>query len=267
MPVQNMIVLFDESGTPAISNDQRTDWFIGVGVAYEQSDEKSIFTKCESDFGLANSKPLKNDRIGTSRVIRIANLLSGLPSSVYVSAVNTANPTLRNIIVKYESFGAKARRTFRQIRKRPIPQIIHSHVLDHCLFNLITGYFEENESDAAFTIFIDDWSIPENDIDISLDHRAKSLYEKISPLCANFTKGRLVSIAPLELLNQDSVRKRFVDGVASTFNRAYLNPNSNKYSIKAAEVLKKCKRAQCGDATEHSIKLMQRMMKGAPDRG
>ncbi|MEA3348945.1 MAG: hypothetical protein U9Q39_07820, partial [Pseudomonadota bacterium] len=35
---------------------------------------------------------------------------------------------------------------------------------------------------------------------------------------------------------------------ASTFNRAYLNPNSKKYSIEAAEVLKKCKRAQCGDA-------------------
>jgi hypothetical protein len=28
MPVKNMVVLFDETGTPAISNDQRTDWFI-----------------------------------------------------------------------------------------------------------------------------------------------------------------------------------------------------------------------------------------------
>ncbi|NVM23901.1 MAG: hypothetical protein HWN68_19245 [Desulfobacterales bacterium] len=267
MPVKNMVVLFDESGTPAISNDQRTDWFIGVGVAYQQSDEKSIFARCEADFGLSNSKPLKNYRIGTSRVIRMAKLLTGLPLSVYVSAVNTANPTLRNIIIKYESFGAKARRNFRQIRKRPIPQIIHSHVLDHCLFNIITGYFEEDGSDAAFTVFIDDWSIPENDIYISLEHRAKSLYEKISPLCANFTKGRLVSIAPLELLNKDSVRKRFVDGVASTFNRAYLNPNNKKYSICAVEVLKNCKRAQCGEATQHSINIMQRVMKGAPDGG
>ncbi|MCJ7604222.1 MAG: hypothetical protein MUO63_22320 [Desulfobulbaceae bacterium] len=267
MPVINMVVLFDESGTPAIINDQRTDWFIGVGVTYQQSDEKSIFAKCDADFGLSNSKPLKNDRIGTSRVIRMANLLAGLPLFIYVSAVNTANPTLRNIIIKYESFGAKARQNFRQIRKRPIPQIIHSHVLDHCLFNLITGYFEEYESDAAFAIFIDDWSIPENDIDISLEHRAKSLYGKISPLCANFTKGRLVSIAPLELLNKDSDRKRFVDGVASTFSRAYLNPNNNKYSIEAVEVLKKCKRAQCGDATQHSIDIMQKVMKGAPVRG
>ena len=260
-----MVVLFDESGTPAISNDQRTDWFIGVGVAYQQSDEKSIFARCGADFGLSNSKPLKNDRIGTSRVIRMANLLAGLPLSVYVSALNTANPTLRKIIVKYESFCAKARRNFRQIRKRPIPQIIHSHVLDHCLFNLITGYFEEDGSDAAFAVFIDDWSIPENDIYISLKLRANSLYKNISPLCANFKKGRLVSIAPLELLDKDSARKRFVDGVASTFNRVYLNLNNNKYSVEAVEVLKKCKRAQFGDVTQDSIEIMQRVMNGAPN--
>jgi hypothetical protein len=215
MPVKNMIVLFDESGTPTISNNQRTDWFIGVGVTYQESNENGIFTKCKADFGLSNIKPLKNDRIHTSRVIRMANLLANLPLSIYVSAVNTANPTLRNIVSKYESFGEKTRQNFRQIRKRPIPQIIHSHVLDHCIFNLITGYFEKYGSDAEFVIFIDDWSIPENDIEISLGHRAKSLHEKISKLCSKFKKGRLVKIAPFELLNKDSDRKRFVDGVAS----------------------------------------------------
>lgn len=268
MPVKNMVVLFDESGTPAISNDQRTDWFLGVGVAYQQSDEKSIFGKCDADFGLSNSKPLKNYRIGTSRVIRMANLLAGLPLSIYVSAVNKANPTLRDVIGKYEPFGAKARQISRKIRKRPIPQIIHSLVLDHCLFNLITGYFEEYGGDAAFAIFIDDWSIPQNDIDISLEHRAKSLYEKVSLLFSEFKKGTLITIAPLQLMDRDSDRKRFVDGVASTFNKAYLNPNNKKYSIETVEALKKCKRAQFGDATQHLIDIMQRrVMNKAPDRG
>ena len=59
MAAKNMVALFDESGTPAISFDQRTDWFIGVGVTYEQSDEDVIFAKAKADFGLANSKPLK----------------------------------------------------------------------------------------------------------------------------------------------------------------------------------------------------------------
>ncbi len=179
MAAKNMVVLFDESGTPAISFDQRTDWFIGVGVTYEQSDEGVIFSKGKDDFGLANSKPLKNHRITNSRAVSIAKLLADLPVSIYVSSVNTANPTLRKIIVDYECFGEKARRKFRQARKRPIAQIFHSHILDHCLFNLITGYFNAVGDDAAFAVFIDDWSIPESDIDISLRHTVISLYEKI----------------------------------------------------------------------------------------
>jgi len=267
MAAKNLIVLFDESGTPVISFDQRTDWFIGVGVTYEQSDEDVIFYKGKADFGLANSKPLKNDRITNSRAVSIAKLLAHLPVSIYVSSVNTANPTLREIIVDYEFFGEKARRKFRQARKRPIAQIIHSHVRDHCLFNLITGYFNAGGDDAAFAVFIDDWSIPENDIDISLRHSAKSLYEKIARVCEEFAQGRLVSIAPFELLNRDSSRKRLVDLVASTFSRAYLKPNNQKYSREAADILQQSGRAHCSDATQHLIKIMQAVMTRASDKG
>lgn len=267
MAAKNMVVLFDESGTPAISNDQRTDWFIGVGVAYEQSNEEIIFSKCKADFGLTNSKPLKNDRITNTRVVRIAKVLEDLPMSIYVTVVNTANPILRKIIVDYECFGEKIREKFRQIRKRPIPQIIHSHVLDHCLFNLITGYFEEGGSDAGFAVFIDNWSTPENDINISLGHRATSLYEKISSLCSRFTKGRLVSIAPLELLIEDSNRKRFVDVVASIFSRSYLKPNNQKYSRELIEMIQECGSAHFIDATQYSINIMQAVMRGTPGKG
>jgi hypothetical protein len=89
MVAKNMVVLFDESGIPAISNDQRTDWFLRVGVAYEQSDEETIFSKCEADFGLANSQPLKNDRITNSRAVNIAKLLADLPVSIYVSSTQS----------------------------------------------------------------------------------------------------------------------------------------------------------------------------------
>ncbi len=267
MPVKKMIILFDESGTPSINNDERTDWFIGVGVAYQQSDEKSIFTKCDADFGLSNSKPLKNGRIGASRVKRMANLLTDLPLSVFVSAINTANPTLRNVIVKYELFGEKARRKFRKIRKRPIPQIIHSHVLNQCLFKLITEHFEKDRKDASFEIFIDDWSMPENDINILIKYRVQVLHQEISKLCDSFSMGHLISIAPLKLLSKDSDRKRFADGMASIFSRKYLNPNNNKYSNDGVEVLKKCPKVQFGDMTQHSIDNMKRVMSEATGRG
>lgn len=267
MAAKNMVVLFDESGTPSVSFDQRTDWFIGVGVTYEQSDEDVIFSKGKADFGLANSKPLKNDRITNSRALNIAKLLADLPVSIYVSTVNTANPTFREIIVDYESFGEKARWKFRRARKRPIAQIIHPQIRDHCLGNLIMDYFNAGGDDAAFAVFIDDWSIPEPDIDISLRDSAKSLYEKISCLCEDFDQGRLVSIAPFELLNADNNRKRFVDLVASTFSRAYLKTNNQKYSREAADILQKSGRAHCSDATQHLIKIMQAVMTRAPGKG
>jgi hypothetical protein len=267
MAAKNMVVLFDESGTPAISFDQRTDWFIGVGVTYEQSNEDIIFSKSKVDFGLANSKPLKNHNITNSRAVSIAKLLAGLPVSIYVSSVNTANPILREIIVDYECFGEKARWEYRQARKRPIPQIIHSHILDHCLFNLITGYFEAGGDDASYAVFIDDWSIPKSDIDVFLRHRAISLYEKISPLCEDFAYGRLISIAPLELLIRDNNRKRFIDVVASIFSRAYLKRDNQKYSREAANILQQCGKACCSDATQHSIDIMQAVMTRVPGKG
>lgn len=267
MTTKNMVILFDESSEPVISDDYRTDWFIGVGVAYEKSDEEIIFSKSKAHFGLMNSKPLKNDRISNNRVIKIIKVLEDLPVSIYVSGVNTANPILRKVIGDYECFGEKNRLKFRKVRKRPIPQIIHSQVLDHCLFNLIVSYFEDRGSEAAFDVFIDNLSIPENDIYISLEHRATSMFNKIWSLCSDFAQGRLISIAPLELLSKDSSRKRFVDVVASTFNKAYLKPNYKKYSIEIVEILKKYKRAQCGDATQHSINIMQALMKGALGKG
>ena len=54
------------------------------------------------------------------------------------------------------------------------------------------------------------FSNPKNDIDISLVNRSSSLFDKISKLNKIFAKGRLVSVAPLELLNRDSNRRRIV---------------------------------------------------------
>jgi len=263
----DMVALFDESGTPGIGFDQRTEWFIGVGVRYELAKEDVIFSKATADFGLANTKPLKNDRITNTRAISIAKLLADLPANIYVSSVNTADPIFREIIVAYERFGEKARRKFRQARKRPIAQIIHSHVRDHCLYNLITGHFNEGGDDAAFAVFIDDWSIPERDIDISLRYSARSLHEKISRDCEEFGQGRLLSIAPFELLNADSSRKRFIDLIASTFSRAYLKTNNEKYSRDAADILEESGRAHCSDATQHLIRIMQAVMARAPGPG
>lgn len=267
MAPKKMVVLFDESGTPAISNDPRTDWFLGVGVVYEQSDEEFIFSKGEAVFGLAKTKPLKNNQISNSHAVRIAELLADLPVSIYVSSLDTANPILHQIIADYECYSNEARLKVRGIRGRPIAQIIYFHVRDHCIFNTIVGHFEARGGDAAFAVFTDDWSIPENDIEIALDHSATSLCKTISQHVARLSEARLDSIAPFELLTKDNSRKRFVDVVASIFSRAYLRTNDEKYSREAADILQECRRAHCTDATQHSIDLMQEVMKQGPREG
>ena len=264
MAGKDVTVLFDESGTPKIGNCDRTDWFLGVAVRYDQSAENQIFFKCTKEFGLSNTKPLKNDRIGNSRAIRIAKLLAGLPVSIFVSGLNTADPEYREVIADYARLGNKAREEFREVRERPIAQFMHSRVLDHCLFHLITDYFEAGRGDAAFSVFIDNWSIPQSDVEIYLGHRANSLKSHISSLCRKFHSGRPVSIARLHLLVEDSFRKRFVDVVASVLSRKYVKSDNSKYSREPMDILETCGRAHFGDETGNSIHIVKGMMKTFP---
>lgn len=260
-----MTVLFDESGTPEIGNNDRTDWFLGVAVRYDRSAENEIFSECRNEFGLSNTKPRKNDRIKNSRATRIAELLANLPVSMFVSGVNTADPEYREIIVEFERFGNKTRAQYRpESRQRPIAQIIHSQVLDHCLFHSITDHFEARNEDAAFSVFIDNWSIPEDDVEIYLELRARSLNGQISTLCTKYHSGQPTSIARLQLLVEDSVRKRFIDVVTSILSRKYLKSDSLKYSREPTDILERRRKAQFGDATGSSIRIMQGMMETSP---
>ena len=261
MATKDMTVLFDESGTPQIVGKYRNEWFLGCGVWYEQLAETEIFARCNEAVGLSKNKPMKNHRISIDRVIRIARILTGLPLSIYVSGIDTTDPEFRKIVKNYKRFGRKTRAIHRpEVRDRSIAQVIHSHVLDHCLFHSISGYFEAGGGDAAFSVFIDNWSIPTEDVETYLDYRATSLNQSISTLCDEYHSGQPNSIARLQLLVEDSPRKRFVDVVTSVFSRAYLNADNPKYSLEPANILQACGKVQCGDATEYSIDLMQAMM-------
>ena len=264
MAAGDVIVLFDESGTPEIGNNDRTDWFLGVVVRYDHSAENEIFFKCTKEFGLSNTKPAKNASIGCSRAIRIAKLLAGLPLSIFVSGVRIANPEYCKTIVDYARLGNIARKEHRQIRERPIAQIIHSHTLDHCLFHSITDFFEAGARDSQFYVHIDNWSIPQNDVEINLELRARLLNGHISTLCAKYHSGQPKSIARLQLLIEDSSRKRFVDVVTSVLSRNYLKTDDPKYSREPTDILERCGKAQFGDATGSSIRIMQEMMKTFP---
>lgn len=156
MATKDVTVLFDESGTPQIVGKYRNEWFLGCGVIYEQSAEIEIFARCSEAVGLCKNKPMKNHRISIDRVIRIARILTDLPLTIYVSGIDTTDPEFRRIVKDYMRFGRKTRAIHRpEVRDRSIGQIIHSHVLDHCLFHSIADYFESGGSDAHVSLFID----------------------------------------------------------------------------------------------------------------
>lgn len=260
MATKDVTVLFDESGTPEIGNNDRTDWFLGVAVRYDQSAESEIFSKCTHEFGLSNTRPLKNDRIKNSRAIRIAELLAALPLSIFVSGVNTADPEYREIIVDYVRLGNMARKQFRHVGERPIAQTMHSQLIDHCLFHSIMDCFEGGGGDAEFSVYIDNWSIPQSDVGIYLGDRAMSLDSHISSFCDRHHFGQPKAIARLQLLVEDSVRKRFVDVTTSVLTRKYLKSHNRKYTREPTDILEKCGKAQFGDATGSSIRIMQDTM-------
>jgi hypothetical protein len=250
-----MIVLFDESGTPTINNDSRADWFLGVSVRYEEFDEEIIFKKSRDIFYLSKSSPVKNDGINDSRATKMAELLIDLPLHICVSKIDLSNSVFREHITSYESFGNIARSTYRNIRNRPIAQIIHTHMLDHCLFNTIESHVNIRNEELIFKIFIDNWSAPKNDFNILLEYRALSLQKQISSL-----KNKAITVHPIELLIHDSNKKRFIDSIASIVSRAYLKESNNKYCPNYENILRQSKKYTDEDATQYSINLMQRMM-------
>lgn len=255
-----MILLFDESGTPSIVTDPRTDFFIGVGVVYDSSHEQVIFSRCKIELGLEKPKPLKNDRIGKTRAVRIAQVLSELPLSIYVSTVNIADPEYQATLGAYEVFGNRARENYRGVGRRPIAQIIHTYVVDHCLYHAITGHFEAGGNDAVLSPFIDDWSIPQCDVGIYLEQRSASLQKQIASLRDWYDGRHPIRVAPIRLLSADDNRKRFIDVTTSVFSRAYLKTSNPKYDVEPALILKQSGKALFTDATGFSIGTMQRMM-------
>jgi hypothetical protein len=155
--MKNLEILFDEHGTPTFKKERETDWFLGVAVTYDLNHQSEIFNKCDKLFGMSNKSGIKNDKISVTRATEIAKLVVQIPIHIFIGSINLSLPVLQEIIQLYEELGNVLREKHRQIRGRPINQILHSHILYECLFHSITNYVESNQSDSEFSIYIDDW--------------------------------------------------------------------------------------------------------------
>jgi hypothetical protein len=228
---QDLILLFDECGTPSFRLKAERQYFLGVSVRYAQAEENGILEACNDAAGLSNKSPKKNDQLGVSTALHLARVLSGQPVAIYARYVDLRNSDLRKVIEDYGEAGNRVRMAIRAkheagVRPRKTAQILHCHMLYHCLFEPVLDLIQVCEY-PLFSVhpFIDAWSIPLCDKELYLNGRSESMQEQVNKLLEREKKQGFIAVKPVIPLENSSVppllkRKRLVDAVTSTISRS-----------------------------------------------
>jgi len=263
MSSEKIIVLFDEYGTPTLRNDRENKVFIGVATCYKNSDELNIFYEISELIGLQNNRPLKNNRITAERAIEIAKKIKQLPIFYVVVTIDLSNTDLIETVTEYQHISNQIRKKERNIKERPVAQIIHSKILSNCLFESITLCLENSQDLKTFEIFIDAWSIPAKDVPLYLNFRTESLSRHISDLFPN------VTVQHIQLLEEDTKRKRFIDSVTSVVCRKYYPASNARFTSIPFDILftNNSIRSISVDITEKEITIMGKMLNEIKQNG
>lgn len=257
---RQIIVLFDEQGTPTFGPKRDTDWFLGVAVVYDLEKEKEIFTACDALFGLAKTRPLKNNQISNSRAEQISDLVIELPIQIVVKSVNLADNEFQQVLTLYEQRGNELRKKYRQVGERNIAQILHSQILIETVFTSIIYYMERHLVSSSIAVHVDHWSFPRDDIEIHLNNWPKGIQRDVNSFYEKQGPDLNVRIAPISLMNQDSPRKRFVDVITSVVSRSFLRENSVRFSRVPLQILFAKEVNRYEDITQASIDFIRGLM-------
>ncbi len=256
---KHVVVLFDEQGTPTFRTDRETDVFLGMAALYDLSDEDSIFKTSDALFGLSNSKPLRNTNISVERVNKITELLTNLPVQLVISIVNLSDSEFQQNVELHEELGNQLRPRHRNVRVRPLAHIMHTAILDECIFQSICNYSERTQQNSIFSIHIDDWSIPAADIEIYLKERTQSFESKINGLFQDHNFQFQIRVPPISLLNEDNERKRFIGVLASVISRSFMHREDERYSEKPISLIVNGNTHTYVDITKKAIGIFRKV--------
>lgn len=261
MPEKNIdrqvMVLFDEQGTPTFGPDRERDRFLGVAVTYDLTDEKGIFSTCDEVFGLSNQRPLKNNRISNSRAERISALVTQLPIQTIVRSVNLADDEFQQGLTIYEQLGNQLRARHRQVGERNIAQILYSQILVETVFTSVIHYMERHQASSTISVHVDHWSFPRDDAAIHLKDWPKGIQGDVNSFYEEHGPDLNVRIAPISLMKQDSLRKRFVDVITSVVSRSFLREGSVRFSQVPLQTLLTNDVNRYEDITQSSIDFIR----------
>jgi len=170
-------------------------------------------------------------------VLKTATLLSRLNLLIDIFYLDLGNKDLQNTVKLYEEFGNVFREKYRGERHRPSAQILYSHLLEHTLFSSISHFLELNQISSKFSVFIDNWAIPSCDTNIILKDTSKLITQKNNEICHQFFPGVSTICDDIELLVNDSSRKRFIDVLTSVVSRNFLEDVNPKYFKSIEQIL------------------------------
>jgi len=224
-----LIVLFDEQGSPTFRDDREREYFLGVAVSYLKSNESQIFIDCDKDFGLSKNKVLKNTVISNTRAKNIAQKFSSLPIQLTVASMKLGDTNLQRAVSLYRDFGNILRTRHRRIRNRPIAQILYPQIFNHAVFSAVSNFIYQNPYVKIVNIFIDNWSFSPNDTVIALDYNKKVFQKVIKIVLEKLEINTEVRINDYTILDANTPKKRFIDSIASVASRNYLNIDDPKY--------------------------------------
>lgn len=258
---EDLVILFDEHGTPTFRPDRESRFFIGAGLTYKAIDQNNIFSASNSLFGLSNNRPVKNLRLGLSRINQIGTLLTTLPIAWTVVLLDLSNSDLQRVANLYEEYSNLLRSQHRGVRERPVAQILYQQVLDHVLFSAIQNSVENNPVNTNFSIYLDNWSFSPEDLWIVIDLNRESLEQKSNDIVEQFFNVK-ISLDNFDILVTDSDMKRYIDVIASVTSRAYLPSSDERFSSHIESLLNNEDNPQIyvSDITQTTIAFLTMMM-------
>jgi len=229
--MKEIIVLFDEFGTPTFNQKGESDIFAGIAVLYNLEEESDIFSNLKDVLSLESSKPHKSRTINNIKAVKIAKIASSNLNQIVFNYIELNNKLYIDTIENYEKVISFGRKIYRGVKPRKVSQIMHSRLLDNCIHKCIMNHLDGKSNTAyQYKIYLDNWAIPNCDKHIELEQRVESLEKYTQHLLDGSNKNVKIIIPAINLLVKDNNRKRLIDGMMSIISRAFFNTNHPRFT-------------------------------------
>jgi len=260
-----VIILFDEFGTPSFKDTTSSGLFMGASALYLANDEKKIFKSLDKSMGLSKTQPVKNNKISKNRAKIIARETSSKKLHIAARYLDLNNKQLELVTNDYLRLSNLGRQIWREVKGRKDVHLLHSQILLHCIFDNILEFLGCYQGgNIQFNIFIDSFSYPKTDLHIVHEYCSNNLLKHVQKYIDNdMNKQVNVSFDPIKFFaKHNTSRERLIDCLNSIIGRSLLDVRSDKYDLEPRDLIQKGlgNKFSFGDITDETITFLHTSM-------